>query len=333
MSLATSLQLFAPLVTRTPMQLVRDSTPRAPGKVLSAAELRQFSDQGFLTIQNLCSAVELESMRAVLLPLFQGHVGRDEGDQFDMLGLDLDVIAPRQPQIIKPSTYAPALRGTAYFHSLTAIARQLLGSDAQFSFDHSILKPGGSAAPTPWHQDEAHHSDPAVRFQQVSFWLALQDTPVELGCMRYIPGSNHGPVLPHHFLNGDSRIHALECSVADFDASQAVSQPIAAGSCIVHSGRTLHSALPNFSAADRVAYIVAFTAAPSAIHKTQRLTMVAGNTASMRRRNGWLLHGGFLVHGLRRLRQGLRADPRSHWPKLRLLAHSLGMRIRGSTHP
>jgi hypothetical protein len=262
-----------------------------------------------------------------LLSSFGGGRAR-QGTQFDMLGLDGDANAVRQPQIIKPSVAAPELLRTEYFERLFAAARQLLGPDAQFSFDHSILKPAHSAAATPWHQDEAHHNHKYLRYRQVSFWTPLQDTPVEAGCMRYIPGSHRGPLLPHDWLNHDPRIHAVECRLDCVDESLAVAMPVAAGSSVAHDGRTLHSAWPNVSAEDRFAYIVVFTAPPVLADKAREFTLTSTGAANVRRRTRWLLRGGFLIYGVRRLRQGLRSGPRALWLKLCLLARAAGARAR-----
>jgi ectoine hydroxylase-related dioxygenase (phytanoyl-CoA dioxygenase family) len=319
------------------MSSVRDQTVSAffparavaaPVAVLSPAILRQYTDDGFVAIPELCGPSDLAKIRTTLRSLFRRRVGRDEGTQFDMLGLDVDTSEVRQPQIIKPSVAAPELLHTQYFERLFAAARQMLGPDAQFSFDHSILKPAHSAAATPWHQDEAHHRHKYLRYRQVSFWMPLQDTPVEAGCMRYVPGSNHGPLLAHDWLNHDPRIHAVECSADLVDESVAVAMPVAAGSSIAHDGRTLHAAWPNVSAEDRFAYIVVFTAPPVLANETRQFTLASTDTANMQRRARWLLRGGFLIHGFRRLRQGLRSGPRALWLKVCLFARVAGSRAR-----
>jgi phytanoyl-CoA hydroxylase len=227
------------------MQEFRDFT-------LTAAEVRRFGEDGYLVVPALCEAAEQDRIRCVLTQLFARHAGREEGNQFDMLSADRDEHAPLQPQILKPSLYAPALLHGVYFQRVQAIARQLLGSDAVFNFDHSILKPAGRPVATPWHQDEAHRHDPLFHSEQVSFWMPLQDVTEHNGCMRYIPGSQLGPLLPHQSADNDPQVHALECSEAHFDASRARAQPVPAGWCILHGGRTLHSALPNHSDADRL---------------------------------------------------------------------------------
>ncbi len=313
-------------VSHAVLPVASTPTDATPVAVLSPASLRQYADSGFVVVPRLCSARDMAEVRALLIGFFQRRVGRDEGQQFDMLGLDTDASAAVQPQMIKPSVFAPQLLRTEYFRQISRAARQLLGQDAEFSFDHSILKPAHSAAATPWHQDEAHHTHEHLRYRQVSFWLPLQDTPTEAGCMRYIPGSDRGPLLPHRWLNNDPRVHALECRPECVDGSSAVEMPVAAGFCIAHDGRTLHSAGPNVSAVDRLTYIVAFTAPPVIARHARAVTLGSSDTANARRRARWLKHGGFLIYAARRVRQGLRSSPAALWLKVRLLARVVGGR-------
>ncbi|HKE94600.1 MAG TPA: phytanoyl-CoA dioxygenase family protein [Povalibacter sp.] len=296
--------------------MTRSATP-----VLSPWQLHDFADEGFLVLPQICSAIEVAWLHAALIELFRRRAGRTEGRQFDMLGLDTDADQPRQPQILEPSVLVPELLRTAYFQRVATAARQLLGRDAQFSFDHAILKPAGSAAATPWHQDEIHQTQRYLRHRQVSFWLALQHTSMLNGCMRYVPRSNHWPLLPHQPLNGDARLHALECVPGSFDESLAVEVPVHAGSCIAHGSRTLHAALPNFSAQDRIAYILAFIGPPLP-GRRQRVAITAGETANRRRHQRWLLRGGFLVAIARRLARFGNIQPRLVWLKLRTLVRA-----------
>jgi ectoine hydroxylase-related dioxygenase (phytanoyl-CoA dioxygenase family) len=70
------------------------------------------------------------------------------------------------------------------------------------------------------------HSRIRASYDEVNFWLALQPTDETNGCIAYIPGSHHGPVLWHGFPSGDARVHALECQ-GGFDPHDAV--PAAGG--------------------------------------------------------------------------------------------------------
>lgn len=291
---------------------------RAAGAPLAAAEVARFHSDGFLMVPAVCGPAELDRIRAILRGLFEQQAGRDEGNQLDMLGPDRAGSGPVQPQIVKPSLYAPELLHTPHFHRLQALARQLLGADAQFLFDHSILKPAGTVAATPWHQDEAHGDDPHFRHEQISFWMPLQDVAEENGCMRYVPGSHRGPLLPHRSPGDDPRIHALECLPGSFDESAAVSRPAPAGWCLLHAGRTLHSALPNRTGADRLVYVLVFRSPPVPRRESVRFTWLsAKRTASLERGLRWRNRGGFVVLMARWLRRTLSSDFRALAFKLR----------------
>lgn len=286
---------------------------------LSTHEAQRFRAQGFLVLPLQCEREELRSTYSILAKLFQAQVGYDEGNQFDMLGTDVgDGRQPIQPQILGPSLYAAALLRTAHYRRMQAVARQLLGVDAQFAFDHSILKRARTGPATPWHQDEAHQQDPRFHVDQISFWLPLQDTDECNGCMRYVPGSNRGPLLPHRAYGGDARVHALECPPECFDETQALTVPVAAGTCIVHDSRTLHMALANRSEADRLVYVLSFRGTP--VPRSQGLPITdrePQQTARMERSRRWRRRGGFVLQFLRWMKRGLRLDWRSLWPRLR----------------
>jgi ectoine hydroxylase-related dioxygenase (phytanoyl-CoA dioxygenase family)/SAM-dependent methyltransferase len=285
-------------------------TPRIVDPPLSTTQVRKLHSDGFLVVQDVCDGAELALIRSVLMGLFEQQAGRAEGNQFDMLGLDRSGHDAIQPQILKPSLYAPALQGTAFFRRVQTMAEQLLGPGMRFSFDHSILKPAGKAAATPWHQDEAHGPDPQFHEAQLSFWMPLQDVDEVNGCMSYIPASHLGPLLAHRSVDGDPRIHAIECLSGTFDDRAALAQPAKAGTCILHDGRTLHCALANRSRADRLVYVLAFRGPAVPRPTPLQLAWLEGKrTARLERSRRWRNRGGSWVLLARRLRELRWSDP------------------------
>jgi len=232
-----------------------------PPLTLSLDQIARFREDGFLAIQGLTSSEEIERLRAIYDRLFENKVGYERGRMLDMVSPDDDAAKPSGlTQILNPVEFAPELRETAFRENALSIARQLLGADATLWFEHAISKPALHGAATPWHQDEAHRDDRGVAYRQISFWLPLQDATVENGCLRYIPGSNRGPVLTHRSPNNDPRIMALECS-GGFDPLSETFVPLAAGDACVHDALTLHGAGPNRTSTPRRAYIMAFRGA------------------------------------------------------------------------
>ncbi len=273
--------------------------------VLGADEVARFDAEGFLSLPRLAPHDEVQRMRACLAELFRRRAGRAQGLQYDMLGSDEDAGEAAQPTVINPSDHAPELRDIAFHRNALAIARQLLGAAAVLSFEHAILKPARSGRATPWHQDEAYRVDASFHYEQLSIWLALQDVPVEAGCMEFLRGSDQEGVRPHRSPGGDVAVHVIEYD-GEVEAARCVACPVRAGEATVHHGRTLHRAGPNVSNVDRYAYILAFELPPSPIPAGRRFGWNdEKRTPNRSRRRRWLRRGGFVVEALRKWRRGI----------------------------
>jgi hypothetical protein len=194
--------------------------------LLTPDQISRFWEDGFLTLDRISPLDEIDWLRKTSDRLFREKAGREAGRHYDMVGDDEDATQPaRLPQILNPSESEPKLRDTLFRTNAMAAARQLLGEETQFWFEHAICKPAQYGAPTPWHQDAAHRQEHGVTYDQVSFWMPLQEATVENGCMQYIPGSHRGPVLEHRSPNNDPRLSALECA-GGFDAGRAIGCPL-----------------------------------------------------------------------------------------------------------
>jgi hypothetical protein len=221
-----------------------------------SAELRSFFDrEGYLSIPAITVPAEIAWIRIRLERLFAERAGWTDGDLFDFAGTDEPDLAERQPQLLSPSKYDPALADTLFRANALALARHLLGPEAELVFEHAMLKPVGVATPTPWHQDQAFYRA-MTRYRSLTIWMPLQDTPDEAGCLRFIPGSHRDRLLRHRSIGDDPRKHGLEA--IDVDETGIVSCPLAAGGATVHHYLTLHSAGPNLAETPRLAYALAF---------------------------------------------------------------------------
>ena len=162
-----------------------------PARSLPPELIERFWEEGFVAIPQISAPAEVGRIRRIYDRLFAEKAGREAGRHFDMVGTDDKEGQPaRLPQILRPSDFAPELLETGFRANALAIAKQLLGEETEFWFEHAICKPAFYGAATPWHQDEAHRTDFGLAYEQVSFWMPLQEATVENGCMQYIPGSH-----------------------------------------------------------------------------------------------------------------------------------------------
>jgi hypothetical protein len=218
-----------------------------------------FVRDGYTVMPELIGGSALSTLRDIYDQFLRGEV--DCGEDFRMLGgVTRQVKAPRLHHEGLASHPVVAAAGAA--------AAELLDCEApELFFDMMIYKPPGHAADTPWHQDLSYYAQPFERAGRIppsattQFWIALDDADVENGCMHFVPGVHHGPLLPHHVHSGDpadeGRLLAIVDPEAELDLSAAVACPVRAGGCTVHFEGTPHYTPPNRSAdRPRRAYIM-----------------------------------------------------------------------------
>jgi len=126
-------------------------------------------------------------------------------------------------------------------------------------YDQLVAKPPHKPdAVFHWHQDLGYWPvTPDTR--TASFWLALDDTDVDNGCVNFVDGSHREPLLRAHapLLGDRSENHTM---VAHVDPKRDRVRPakLARGDATVHHERTVHGSGGNTSDRWRRGYIVAF---------------------------------------------------------------------------
>jgi len=272
------------------------------GIAISTSDVGQFKRDGFVHLHQVCEHEEILQIRKVLEDLYARKLGVKEGARFDVLRPS-ETDAMTLGQLTNPSNFAPALRKSAFVRKAHEVAKEIIGPKAFCSADFVLMKPALEGAATPWHQDQAY-GKLDYDFEELTFWLPLQDVDNNSGCMQFVPGTHIGPIKPHRSPNNNVTAHSLECCYIP-SPEEIVTVPMRSGDCSIHRGRVLHGSPSNRSSVARYAYILVFrnpTAPPATASPfpwvKQRRDIVA------ERREAWFRHGGFLVVVWRKLRRG-----------------------------
>jgi len=220
---------------------------------------KAFAEDGFVHLPGVLSEAEVAELEVVYDQFLRREIEVPGKDYCDMAG-DYG----RKPEdysivnVMLPRRYYPPWQGNVYERRTAHIARRLCGEGMTIDYDQLLAKqPYKEDAIFAWHQDMAYWPDTPDR-RTATFWLAVDDSTVENGCMRFVPATIHEPTLRPHtpVFGGRGTSHALGTDLRDGD--RVVVKPIARGDCTVHNERVMHGSGGNLTAGYRRAYVIAY---------------------------------------------------------------------------
>lgn len=223
--------------------------PRGLGAV-GDEEIAQFHDLGFLVIEDVFDAAQVDAALRGIIDLIDGRIPGFRGVQFEATSRHLlPTLSPEEKQdhvrkLAAFVTYEPRLNALAAHPPLLALLERLMGEPPALYQDVALLKPPLVGREKPWHQDNAYFNLPPETMV-IGVWIALDEALVENGCMHIIPGSQReGPVV--HWRRRDWQI----CDT-DVRAGEVVAVPLRPGSLLLFHGLLHHGTPPSRSARRR----------------------------------------------------------------------------------
>ena len=123
----------------------------------------------------------------------------------------------------------------------------LTGPDIMVLSTHFFCKyPQTTQKFVDWHQDLTYWGlEPP---EALTAWYAIDDSDVENGCMRVIPGSHRRGIVEHGKSARPGNLLSINQAVqADVDESRAVNLELKAGQISIHHGHVIHGSNPNKS--------------------------------------------------------------------------------------
>jgi hypothetical protein len=227
--------------------------------LVSDAEVADFRRDGWVHLRGVMDAAEMDAIERVYDDFMSGRIAVRQRDFNDMTTGEFggDPTGYAIVNVMLPRTYLPSWQGNAFERRAASIARQLCGDGMVIDFDQLLAKqPFREDAVFAWHQDQAYWIDTSDR-RTATCWLAVDDSTVDNGCLRFLGGSHREPVRPHRPLHGDrDASHTLVTDLRPGETPTPVE--IRRGDITVHCEGVLHGSGGNRTASRRRAYIVAF---------------------------------------------------------------------------
>lgn len=228
---------------------------------LTPEQVAFFKENGYLVLPRLFTDAELEALRqraewiasgeAAHIPAEcrQVEPGVAQGEQT----ADSDILSLRKLSHL--AWHDAEMLAHARDPRITGRVAALLRPDLKLYQDQLFMKPPRVGSRQRYHQDQplGFHIDPPD--QMVTCWLALDDSTLENGCLRVLPGTHRRGVLP------DAELHACERHALAGELEEEVPLVMEAGQCSLHHGHLLHSSFPNRSPQRRRGYATHYVSA------------------------------------------------------------------------
>jgi len=194
---------------------------------LSAAQVEQFKREGYifpLDILNRQESADLRQRLETYEATQGGKLAPGQRAKSHLIFKWLDDLI-RDPRILDP-------------------IEQLIGPDILCWNTIFWIKDVGSESFVSWHQDTRYWglSSPDV----ITAWLALSPASVESGCMKVMPYTHRGEVMPHEDrYHNDNMLTRGQEITEGMDDEKAVYMPLKTGQISFHNYRLAHSSGPN----------------------------------------------------------------------------------------
>lgn len=156
----------------------------------------------------------------------------------------------------------------------------LIGPDIALWASHFLCKPPKAGKRVPWHEDSAYFGSIFQPMELVTFWLAIDPSTPENGCMRIIPRTHHNGFSKYHDVT--DTVHNTfksELNADQFDELKAVDMILEPNQCSIHHVKLIHGSNPNKGTMRRCGFNMRF------MPTTTRFTIDG-------RHKGWQLYLG-----------------------------------------
>jgi ectoine hydroxylase-related dioxygenase (phytanoyl-CoA dioxygenase family) len=223
--------------------------PATAPRTLSAAEVLQFDQQGYVIIEDVMDAATVTSVTEEI-DAFMAEVEADLADRPGGRDGISELGAITFADGLLPES--PLLRRLSRNEQILGICLDLLGPDVNVYWDNAVYKDSRKPRRFPWHQDSGYGFVQPQHF--LTFWIALNEAHVNNGCPWIVPGLHTKGTFRHRFVEP----LGFECFQ---DAPEAVPAEVPAGGALVLSSLTPHFTAPNISGAVRKAYMLQYAVA------------------------------------------------------------------------
>jgi len=208
---------------------------------VSDQEVNFYKENGYLIYGRIFTESELNELRKYVDEMIENLPEGKRPEQ-------MDVPHFTHPFLFKYLTHPRVLK----------VIERFIGQDIVLWSSHFISKRKHDGMEVPWHQDGVYWGKSLDPMNVITMWLAVDESKIENGCMRVIPGSHTLRDRRYEAVNRNNNLFGREVVSADIDESTAVDLELEVGECHFHDAWTIHNSSPNVSQKRRCGYTMRY---------------------------------------------------------------------------
>jgi ectoine hydroxylase len=236
---------------------------------LSAAQLKEYDDNGFMVLRDVFTAEEVDALRAESVAIFERE----------------------RPEIWREKNGAPRTAFGCHeydelFRALTVDSRlvtpveQITGEKLyihQFKVNPKVAFDGD---PFPWHQDFAtwHPDDGMPEPKAMNIAIMLDDVTATNGALMFVPGSHKGGMIEAPDVNGRRWMEREDVARVIRTSSDMVVADGKAGDVLMFHGNSVHGSAGNITPLARRILYVTYNAVSNYLRNPTRAAFIAHRT-------------------------------------------------------
>ena len=207
---------------------------------MSDDDVAFYRDRGYLLCRGVFDEREVEEMRDGIARILESVEGSEHDRNHVWSAVDQDDKLALVLKGFHNVEYHDAAFTRAVAHPrLVEVLTRVIGPNVQLHHTKMLVKPPEQGAPFPMHQDYPYF--PHERHSVLAASVHLDDTDLENGCLRVVPGSHkQGPLEAH----GPSH-------TVDYPIEEGTPLPAAAGDVLLFNYLTIHGSGVNASSRTR----------------------------------------------------------------------------------
>ncbi len=208
--------------------------------MVTPEHLRQYKREGYTICQRVVEPALLEEMTE--------HIN-------NFVAATKETIRPEH--LDRPHGWDKRFLDFCATPSILDQVEQFIGPNIVLFASHLICKMKGDGLEVPWHQDAIYW--PLEPMNVITLWLAIDDSTVENGCMKVIPGTHKlGPLQHGNDPDAAHKVLHLRLEPELLDESKVVNCVLKRGDASFHAPYTVHGSTPNTSPYRRCGYTMRY---------------------------------------------------------------------------